>query len=666
MQKYDISIIVLTWNHLEDVSKPFFKQLFESVEKSRLKVQVVVFDNGSTDGTQNWLRGINKPYLVKKFSEENIGFNHGNNSALELAKGEYIFFMNNDVVISDFSWIDRLHGVVSADKCIAGQQLETANELTNFRGSPTPYIAGWCLAVSRDFLDKYGAWDPKFGLGYFEDVEISARARKNGYFLKGVKLGLEHLGSKSSSDQLDISEQTLVNRAIFRNIMYQFEKKDKLRIVFYYPKNWPFNADNYWSSGVGGSEASLIWLAKELNKLGHVVDIYNDTQVEGNFDEVNYYNCSSFEYHDYSDVFVLFRNSMTGLSVVNSGAKIFWSCDQITTNDWESEIIPYIDKMICISEYHREYVRSRYPINDEVLTYLDIGINGEEYEDQLEKISGKLLFCSVPRRGLEYLLPIYKRIKEKLTDVSLYITSDYTLWGASPENSEYIEMFRQVPDVHFLGKVSRKDLVFHQKTADILSYPSNYDENFCVSAMECMAAGAVPVSTKIGAITTTVGDCGILINELPESPKYQEKFADYIVELLENRSILKEFRDRGIVRSKNYYWKNLVKEWENTFMSVMKNPQKQVCGVCGEKFGSTFHLFKHRIQKHKPKPVETAKPKDISVLIETTKFVEGSINSFTFSGTSFTVKKDISSDVIRVLNEAYGPGIIKNTRIMVE
>lgn len=666
MKQTDISIIVLTWNHLEDVTKPFVESLFRTLEKSTSTWEVIFFDNGSHDGTSDWLNAQNLKNTTVIKSEENIGFNHGNNEALKVAEGEYILFMNNDVLFTNDNWLDLFLQVLRRkEKLIVGAQLADNNSLTDWRGVITPYIVGWCFAAARKAFLDHGCWNEEFGLGYFEDVELSARFAHLGYELVEFNPGLEHLGSRSSSDQMDINEFTKVNRSIFRNFMYDFEKGENKRIVFYYPKNWEFTGEDYWKKGVGGSEASLIFLAQELAKRGWIVDVFNSTKVEGNFSGVNYYNVESFDYNDFSDVFVLFRNSMYGLPIVNAGVKFFWSCDQKTTSDWEEQIIPYVEKIIAISPYHANYLNTHYPINKDQIITLDIGINGEEYAQREDKIPGKLIFCSVPRRGLENLLPIYRRIKEKVPYASLYITSDYTLWGQKdPLNLDYKEMFKGVPDVHFLGKVSREELVHHQKTAEILAYPGNYDENFCVSAMECIAAGAIPVATNIGAMLSTISDSGELLSGNPEDGRYQSDFIEIVEKLLLNEGYRIALREKGVSRSKKYYWSRLAKVWEDMFMSFeRKQPRDQICAVCGEKFSSTYHLFRHRIDAHDPTPIESAPPEQLVVIIETTKFVQGATGSFSYEGKRIVAPKEMAADLIRVLTDAYGPEIIAKTTL---
>ncbi|MCX5656732.1 MAG: glycosyltransferase [Candidatus Omnitrophica bacterium] len=73
MNNFQCDIIVLTWNHLE-LTKIFFESLLSSTS---LKIRIIAVDNGSIDGTREYL-GKLKEKLTDKleviFNQENTGF----------------------------------------------------------------------------------------------------------------------------------------------------------------------------------------------------------------------------------------------------------------------------------------------------------------------------------------------------------------------------------------------------------------------------------------------------------------------------------------------------------------------------------------------------------------------------------------------------------------
>ena len=383
-----ISIITPVWNHCTDLTKPFIEGIMEKTKG--VKFELVIVNNGSLDTTRTFLDGIKKRYRNLKVinSEKNLGFGGGNNLGYRHAQGEYVCFLSNDVVITNPGWLRSFLNVVENNpKSLLGPEVVTWNDLTRFRGEVTPYIVGYCMFGSKAMFDEIQedsqVFDVNFGKAYFEDVELSYRAKLAGYELIQVPdAGLHHLGSKSS-DQIDISAQTKSAQKHFTNKMtyLNLEKNKQKRIVFLFNSSYPFIDSDYEGKGVGGAEASLILLARQFAKLGWQTEIYNTTTKMGKFGGVEYHNLSEFRPKDFCDVFVLFRVPDRILPHVNAITKVFWSCDQYTVGNWKNQVFPYVDKVVAISKYHANYLDMVYgPIKKGQLEILELGVNIEDYK----------------------------------------------------------------------------------------------------------------------------------------------------------------------------------------------------------------------------------------------------------------------------------------------
>lgn len=89
-----LSIIILNHN-----TKDITIDCLESIEKvrSELDFEVIVSDNGSTDGSPEVIK--NKFKWVKLIEGPNISFSNGNNRARKLVKGKYVLLLNSDTVV---------------------------------------------------------------------------------------------------------------------------------------------------------------------------------------------------------------------------------------------------------------------------------------------------------------------------------------------------------------------------------------------------------------------------------------------------------------------------------------------------------------------------------------------------------------------------------------
>jgi len=274
----------------------------------------------------------------------------------------------------------------------------------------------------------------------------------------------------------------------------------------------------------------------------------------------------------YCDTFILFRSPHYALyNEINTPVKLFWSVDQQTQGNYRTDIFPFVDYTITISPYHARYHIGRYGVSPDKITHIDLGVNVKDYQKNIKKIPGRLLYSSVEARGLWHLPNLYRQIKEQRPEASLVITADYTLWGANFTGLEQAPVrFAGLEDVDILGAVPRKELVKQQLQADVLSYPGTYEELFCLAIAEAQVAGAIPVTTDIGAISTTL-ETGFSSPLRPKTPQYDKWFVDTIVGLLSDRAELerlqKEARQKAIER---FSYERIANEW----IALIKQLQK--------------------------------------------------------------------------------------------
>jgi len=107
-----VAIIVLTYNTLPKLERSFFDRAVQSIfDQSYPNVEVIFVDNGSSDGTPDYLETIAKGKRNCKVLKlkKNYGWSGGNNRGAVLARdSEYLFFMNDDVILLDKNLIGKL------------------------------------------------------------------------------------------------------------------------------------------------------------------------------------------------------------------------------------------------------------------------------------------------------------------------------------------------------------------------------------------------------------------------------------------------------------------------------------------------------------------------------------------------------------------------------
>lgn len=318
--------------------------------------------------------------------------------------------------------------------------------------------------------------------------------------------------------------------------------------------------DYIYNRGVGGAELAMMTWAETMANRGHQIRIYNNPEQARAYNGVEYHPQVAFNPLENRDVYIVYRSPNPHLRATKADFKIHWSTDQHTIGDFGRDIFPFVDKVICISPYHVDYHKNRYSINDSKITYIDLGVRLDDYFEEIEKVEGRCIYCSVPDRGLEILAHCWPVIKKEKPDASLVITSDYRLWGSpSPGNHQHRLQWLHQPDVVFLGKIPRRQLIKEQLKAQVHTFPNTYEELFCISAAECQVAGAMPVTSSIGAVQTT-NEWGKIIKGFPGNGKWQQDFVDAIIEIMEMNNDERE--EKQAKAASRFDWDVICDEWE--------------------------------------------------------------------------------------------------------
>lgn len=178
-----VSVVTPWHNH------PEFQEGFQAAMVLARPDEVLVIDSGSDPPVDG---------AVFRY-EENVGQSEACNKGLEMASGEVVVFLNNDIKPTSPDWLDAILANVGPG-VLVGANLRTHNR-TVIDGEPVPYLDGWCIAGMRDDFEALGAWDTTYEEpAYYGDNDLSLRAVASGFKLVEANVGLDHLSNGTSGD----------------------------------------------------------------------------------------------------------------------------------------------------------------------------------------------------------------------------------------------------------------------------------------------------------------------------------------------------------------------------------------------------------------------------------------------------------------------------------
>lgn len=198
-----VSIIVVTWNGLG-----YTKACLDSIRANTdfENYEVIVADNGSTDGTVEYLQKQTGIRIV--LNGQNLGFAKGNNAAIARANPESdIILLNNDTEIIQPDWVDTFQAAAHSapDIGVVGCRLVRPDGMLQHVGTYMPVdsfsgeqigacerdinqfpgvnevegVVFACVYLKRETLDVVGLLDEDY-FSYFEDTDYCFRAKERG------------------------------------------------------------------------------------------------------------------------------------------------------------------------------------------------------------------------------------------------------------------------------------------------------------------------------------------------------------------------------------------------------------------------------------------------------------------------------------------------------
>jgi glycosyltransferase involved in cell wall biosynthesis len=239
------SVVIPTYNRL-----PILEKCLQAMENQVLRpdgsvegYEIVLVDDGSTDGTVEWLRSANLPHL-KLYEQNHKGAAIARNFGVQQAIGDTIIFIDSDLVVLE-GFLQHHADALSAAYTRGNPRVFTYGRVVNTCNFEQPtsepfkvtdysraFFATGNVAIAKRWLLEAGLFDAQFTQYGWEDLELGVRLKNNGLSLiKCPEAVGYHWHPAFSIDELPDLIDKEIQRARMGVVFYQKHPTFDVRLM---------------------------------------------------------------------------------------------------------------------------------------------------------------------------------------------------------------------------------------------------------------------------------------------------------------------------------------------------------------------------------------------------------------------------------------------------
>ena len=224
----DITIVVPTYNHLNDALKKCIEKLFQFTHM--FNKEIIVVSNGSTDGTKEYLESLTDK-LRYIFIQEPIGYIRAVNWGIASSNSKYTVLIDNDSFLMDQQMDQWIH--ILQKPFLDYSNVGATSPFATWYEELGTVLHSGCTMYDTQRLKQVGMFDEIYNPGYLSDSDVSMKLVKAGYqclevpesnldkqYEKGIfriNFPVMHLGDVQTMDKSKDVEIIKKNREILYN-----------------------------------------------------------------------------------------------------------------------------------------------------------------------------------------------------------------------------------------------------------------------------------------------------------------------------------------------------------------------------------------------------------------------------------------------------------------
>lgn len=370
----------------------------------------------------------------------------------------------------------------------------------------------------------------------------------------------KHLLKLRTSERMSNFYNSLIIREILKD-NYK-NRNTKKTIVFYGGETdyeWYGNMKNNIS--LRRKEVSIINLAEEFVKRDYHCVIFSNTVYSQTVNNVEYLPLT--DYDSFCETYMIDK-----LIIVDDTNKVKYNINVNSVYIWLQSELPIgnlewnekVKAIIVLTKWHKNRLLSVLsPDYHYLIKTISNGINIKRFiRKKIKRVPRRFIFTGDVSDGLDYLLKVFPKIREKYNDATLHIYSNVT----NQKTLDYINIFDYI---HLQERVDQGVLSNKILESDYWLYLPDKESPCCMSGYEMQSGKVFCITTKIGSLENIIGDRGLYVE------RNEESILNAIYQI-ESDSMLKKEKIRdGFEWSAEQTWSNVGDVW----LSIFNKDQKE-------------------------------------------------------------------------------------------
>jgi glycosyltransferase involved in cell wall biosynthesis len=360
------------------------------------------------------------------------------------------------------------------------------------------------------------------------------------------------------------------------------------RIIFYCGRSVePWAPPVLNTTGIGGSETAVIKIADKFSRDGWRVDIYNEPdKYEGEYDGAGYWGCNRLHASESAEVFVSWRNPQAGSAPIQRKLSLLW-CHDLNQGPSAADDFHRWDMVLGVSKWHASYLSQVYGVRADVVAHVPNGIDLDRFDISHSRVPFRCVYTSSPDRGLERLLAVWPEIVKNEPTAELHVAygwdtiDKYIAMGHSDliQTKQRIQdTIKHTPNVVWVGRLPQDKLAKLFCSSYLWLYPADFLEVSCITAMESMASGCIPVVSSSGALPETIAAGGLIVPGNVYTRSWREYYSYVVKGALHSIDTRRVYSKAGVERSKELTWDISYSDYWRPLVTSMleknQNPQQ--------------------------------------------------------------------------------------------